>query len=198
MGADPKKDVGRRTEAVSGPWIEVDLDAISHNIEQIHRFSGARLMPVIKANAYGHGDIRVARHLERLEPVHGVCVGVVREAIDLRESGLKIPLLNLGPYTKAEAERIVALNISQSVFTGAVTLLDKIARGQNRVAGVHIKIDTGLGRIGVSHRKALEFIERVADMANVRIEGVFTSLSEDPEFDRIQMDRFQSALRVHA
>lgn len=194
MGADPKKDVGSRTEAVSGPWIEVDLDAISHNIEQIHRFSGARLMPVIKANAYGHGDIRVARHLERLEPVHGVCVGVVREAIDLRESGLKIPLLNLGPYTKAETERIVSLNISQSVFTSAVAWLDETAREQNRVAGVHIKIDTGLGRVGVSHRKALEFIERVADMANVRIEGVFTSLSEDPEFDRIQMDRFQSAL----
>jgi len=194
MTADPEKDFDGRTEAVSGPWIEVDLDAISHNIEQIHRFRGARLMPVIKANAYGHGDIRVAHHLKGLEPVHGVCVGVVREAIDLRESGLKIPLLNLGPYTRAEAKRIVSLNISQSVFTGAVAWLDEIARDQNRVAGVHIKIDTGLGRVGVSHCKALEFIERVADMANVRIEGVFTSLSEDPEFDRIQMDRFQSAL----
>ncbi|MBW2095990.1 MAG: alanine racemase [Deltaproteobacteria bacterium] len=183
-----------KIEDVSGPWIEVDLDAVSHNIKQISRFSRTRLMPVIKANAYGHGAVQVARHLEQMEPVHALCVGIVREALELRESGLKVPLLNLGQYTKTEAEHIVALNISQSVFTDAVAWLDRAARQQNRIAGVHIKIDTGLGRVGVPHHKALEFIEQVANMANVRIEGVFTSFSEDLEFDKIQMKRFQSVL----
>lgn len=194
MPSPPKNDSNGKIEDVSGPWIEVDLGAISHNIEQISRFSGIRLMPVIKANAYGHGAVQVARHLEQMEPVHGLCVGVVREAFELRQSGLKIPLLNLGPYTKAEARRIVALDISQSVFTEAVAWLDQAARDQDRVAGVHIKIDTGLGRVGVPHLEALDFIEHVVKMPNLRIAGVFTSLSEDPDFDKIQMKRFQSLL----
>jgi len=194
MPSPPKNESNGKIEDVSGPWIEVDLGAISHNIGQISRFSGIRLMPVIKANAYGHGAVQVARHLEQMEPVHGLCVGVVREAFDLRQSGLKIPLLNLGPYTKAEARRIVALDISQSVFTEAVAWLDQAARDQDRVAGVHIKIDTGLGRVGVPHLEALDFIEHVVKMPNLRIAGVFTSLSEDPDFDKIQMKRFQSLL----
>jgi len=172
----------------------VDLDALMHNIEEISRHSGTRLMPVIKANAYGHGIVQVARHLEQMEPVHGLCVGVVREAMELRESGLAGPLLNLGHYTRAEADRIVALNISQSVFTSAVAWLDQAAREQNRLAGVHIKIDTGLGRVGVPHHQALDFIEHALKMPNIRIEGVFTSLSEDPDFDRTQMKRFHSVL----
>ena len=194
MPVCPIKNSNCRIEDVSGPWIEVDLAAISHNIDQIYRFSNTKLMPVIKANAYGHGAIDVARHLERMEPVQGLCVGVVREALVLRQSGLKFPLLNLGHYTLSEANQIVALNISQSVFTAAVAWLDQAARKQNRMAGVHIKIDTGLGRVGVPHYEASDFIEQVADMANVRIEGIFTSLSEDPDFDKIQVKRFQSVL----
>lgn len=195
MPASPKKKSNGKIGDVSGPWIEVDLSALSHNIKQISRFSGTKLMPVIKANAYGHGAVQVACHLEQMAPVYGLCVGVVREAIALRECGVKIQILNLGHYTKAEANRIVALNISQSVFTGAVAWLDQAAREQNRVAGVHIKIDTGLGRVGVPYHEAVDFIEQVANMANVHIEGVFTSLSEDPDFDKIQMIRFHSTLR---
>ena len=194
MPVSPIKNPNCKIEDVSGPWIEVDLKAISNNIDQIYRFSNTKLMPVIKANAYGHGAIEVAFHLERLEPVQGLCVGAVREALELRLSGLKSPLLNLGHYTPTEANQIVALNISKSVFTGAVSWLDQAARKQNRVAGVHIKIDTGLGRVGVPHYEASDFIDRVADMANVRIEGIFTSLSEDPDFDKIQNRRFQSVL----
>ena len=96
MPVSPIKDSNCRIEDFSGPWIGVDLGAISHNIEQIYRFSNTKLMPAIKANAYGHGAIEVARHLEQMEPVHGLCVGVVREALELRQNGLKFPLLNLG------------------------------------------------------------------------------------------------------
>ncbi len=183
-----------KIEDVSGPWIEVDLDAISHNVQQIGRFSRTPLMPVIKANAYGHGAVQVALHLERSAIVRGLCVGAVREAVELRAAGLKGPLLNLGHYTKTEAEHIVAMNISQSVFTDAVSWLGRAALRQGRVAGVHIKIDTGLGRVGIPHPRAAAFIEKVANMAGVRLEGVFTSFSEDPEFDEIQMKRFRSLL----
>ncbi|HDZ22929.1 MAG TPA: alanine racemase, partial [Desulfobacteraceae bacterium] len=97
-------------------------------------------------------------------------------------------------YTQTEAKRIVALNISQSVFTDAVAWLNEAAGEQTHVAEVHIKIDTGLGRVGVPHHRALRFIEQVASLANVRIAGVFTSLTEDLEFDKIQMKRFQTVL----
>ncbi len=195
MPVCPMKDSHCKIEDISGPWIEVDLKAISHNIEQIYRFSHTKLMPVIKANAYGHGAIEVACYLEKMKPVQGVCVSAFREALELRQNGLKFPILNLGHYTPSEANQIVALNISQSVFTGAVGWLDQAARKQHRLAGVHIKIDTGLGRVGVPHYEASDFIEQVADMANIRIEGIFTSLSQDPDFDKIQNKRFHSVLR---
>ena len=172
----------------------MDLAAIDHNIAQIHRYSDRPLMPVIKANAYGHGLVPVARRLARSKAVRALAVGMVREAVDLRRAGLGLPILNLGPYTRCEAERITAMGISQSVFTDAVTWLDAAAGVQGTVAGVHIKIDTGLGRVGVSHHRAADFIQQVAGLSHVRIEGVFTTLSEDADFDRVQMARFNAAL----
>ncbi|MFZ7125105.1 MAG: alanine racemase [Desulfobacterales bacterium] len=181
-------------EEVSGPWIEVDLDAVDHNIQAIRRWCRSRMMPVIKANAYGLGLVPIARRLAGSPGVEGLCVGAVREAVALGEAGLTIPVLNLGAFTPGEAERIVALGIAQSVSSDAVKVLDRIAAAQGRTADVHVKIDTGLGRIGVHYTQASDFIDAVVRLGNVRIAGVFTTLSEDPEFDRIQIERFTAAL----
>jgi alanine racemase len=148
------------------------------------------MMPVIKANAYGHGLVSVAHRLARTEGVVGLCVGNVREALALRADGLTLPILNLGPFTPAEAEQIVARDLAQSVSSEAVTLLDRAAAAQGRRAAVHIKIDTGLGRIGVPHERAADFITTVSRLQHVHIAGVFTALSEDPEFDAVQLQRF--------
>jgi alanine racemase len=185
-------------EDVSGPWIEVDLAAIARNAERIHDWCGRPLMPVIKANAYGHGLLAVARRLARTQGVWGLCVGNVREALALREAGLTLPILNLGPFTPNEAEKIVAQDIAQSVYSDAVTVLDRAAMVQGRTAAVHIKIDTGLGRIGVPHARAADFITHVTRLKQVRIAGVFTALSEDPEFDAAQLQRFTAALAPSA
>lgn len=178
---------------MSGPWIEVDLDAISHNYRQIQQICHAPLMPVIKANAYGHGHIEVGRHLER-SGAEGLCVGYLREAISLREAGIACPILNLGPFTATEAEKIVTVNISQSVFSDHVDLLNLAAGRLGRKTGVQIKIDTGLGRVGVPHDMALAYIQKVARLKHIRIEGVFTSLSEDKIFDREQLRRFNAVI----
>jgi alanine racemase len=191
---DNSKALFAAAEDVSGPWIEVDLAAIGRNAERIHRWCGRPLMPVIKANAYGHGIVAVARRLARTEGVYGLCVGNVREALFLRDAGLTLPILNLGPFTPAEAMQIVARDIVQSVASEAVALLDRAAADQGRTAAVHIKIDTGLGRIGVPHKRAAAFIATVAGLKNVRIAGVFTALSEDPEYDAHQMQRFTAVL----
>lgn len=183
-----------RAEDLAGPWIEVDLEAVGRNCARIRRWCGVPLMPVIKANAYGHGLVPVARRLAREEGVAALCVGCLREAVALRAAGLMLPVLNLGPFTAAEAEGIVAREIAQSVSTDAVGALARAAAAQGRTAAVHIKIDTGLGRMGVPHDRAADYITAVARLNGVRIAGVFTALSEDPEFDRLQVQRFTAAL----
>ena len=185
-------------EEISGPWVEVDLDCIAHNFRQIRDLAGGRpLMPVIKANAYGHGLAEVGRFLEALGAA-GLCVGALREALALREAGARGPILNLGPFSGKEAESVVAHGITQSVFNEAVAHLEAAAARLGRTAAVHVKIDTGLGRVGVPHLDAPAFLGSLARLAHVRIEGVFTSLSEDPALDRIQLDRFHSVCRAAA
>ncbi len=181
-------------EDVSGPWIEVDLAAVARNAHRIHRWCGRPLMPVIKANAYGHGLVPVAKRLSQVECVMGFCVGTLREALTLRRAGITLPILNLGPFTAAETQHIVAHNITQSVYTEAAALLDREAAAQGRTADVHVKIDTGLGRVGVAHERAEDFIFSVAGLKHLRIAGVFTTLSEDRDFDRRQLKRFNAAV----
>ncbi len=194
----PNADLASDPHDVSGPWIDVDLGAIDQNLDRIHARTRTRLMPVIKANAYGHGLVPVARHIARHRAVGAVAVGVLREALELRRAGLSLPVLNLGPFTRSEAGALVAQEISQSVFTGAVEWIERAAAAQGRTARVHIKIDTGLGRVGIAHDQALEFIRMVASLDHVRIQGVFTSLSEDADFDRVQMARFNAVLAAAA
>ena len=176
-------------EDTSGPWLEINLDAVTYNIRQIQGFCSVPLMPVIKANAYGHGLVEVGRHLETLG-VHGLCVGNFQEAARLRDSGIACPVLSLGPYSKAEAKYIVSHDISQSVFTKDVLELNRAAQRLGTKAKVHIKVDTGLGRLGVPCHGALEFIGMVAGLEHVKIQGIFTSLSEEKSFDEIQISRF--------
>ena len=179
---------------VSGPWIEVDLEAIGHNIDAIRRIAQTPLMPVIKANAYGHGLVPVARWLAAHGTVHALAVGTVCEAVALRQADIALPVLNLGPYSRREAGRIAELGIRQSVFTEAVAWLEGAAAARDTIVGVHVKIDTGLGRVGVPHGRAADFIEQVAGSSHLRLEGVFTTLSEDPDFDRVQLARFHAVM----
>ena len=172
------------------PWIEVDRKAIDFNVRQLKKKVGGRaILAVLKCNAYGHGLIGVAKGLER-SPVHGLVVGRLNEALALRTAGIKLPILNLGPFSDADAEAIVRQNIDQTIYTDAITARVDWARKFDTSAGVHVEIDTGLGRTGVPHGAALAYIRRVASLRHLRIEGTFQSFSEDPEFDRVQLQRF--------
>ncbi len=146
------------------------------------------VMAVIKANAYGHGLVGIARALERQDVKH-FAVGKVTEAVALRENGITGAVLNFGPFSQQEAEELVRLEVSQSVYSVAVEMLARSARGQGKQARVHIKVDTGLGRVGVPYYEAPSYIERVGSMPDIAIEGIFTTLTEEPDFDRVQLDR---------
>ncbi len=176
--------------ATMDPWLEVNLNHIAWNLAQIRqRVSPRPVMGVIKANAYGHGLVEVAKFLEK-QNIRFLAVGKVQEALLLRESGVRTPILNFGPFSASEAPELVRRSISQSVYTDEVAALAEAARRVGGTAKVHIKVDTGLGRVGVPHHKALPFIEKVASYREIEIEGVFTTFTEDEEFDRIQLDRF--------
>lgn len=172
------------------PKIDVDLKAIEFNVAQLRKKTGGRpILAVLKCNAYGHGLIGVARCLEKI-PVEGIVVGKLNEALALREAGIRLPILNLGPFSAADAETIVRQSISQGVFTDDVGSLNEWAGRLKVRASVHIKVDTGLGRVGVPYDAALSYIHDVSRLPHVRIDGVFQSFSEEPELDRIQLDRF--------
>ncbi|UCC81828.1 MAG: alanine racemase [Gemmatimonadota bacterium] len=171
------------------PWVEINLANLAWNLSEIRRRVDDRpVMAVIKANAYGHGVVGIARFLEG-QNVRHFAVGKVMEAVALRENGIRGTVLNFGPFSQEEADQLVRLDVSQSVYSQAVETLARSARSQGRRAKVHIKVDTGLGRVGVPYYEAPSYIERVASMPEIAIEGIFTTLTEEPDFDPIQLDR---------
>jgi len=171
------------------PWIEIDTKNLAWNVSQIRKAVDNRpIMAVVKANAYGHGAVEAAKSLEKQNIKH-FAVAKVQEAVSLRDNGIKSTILNFGPFTQKEAEQVVQLGISQSVYSETVELLAKAARKYGKQARVHIKVDSGLGRVGVPYYEAMIFIEKVASMPDIVIEGIFTTFTEKREFDKVQLER---------
>ena len=172
------------------PWIEIKKENIGWNVDQIRSITANKpIMAVIKCNAYGHGLVEMGRYLESIG-ISQLAVVKVREALALRKAGVKVPVLNFGPFSAEEAELLVTNNIMQSCFNDNVILLNETASKMNKIAKVHIKVDTGLGRVGIPHYRAIDYIKLIAGLNNVKIEGIFMSFTEDPEFDKIQLKRF--------
>jgi alanine racemase len=172
-------------------WIELNVGNMDWNLEKLRKRVKVPIMAVIKANGYGHGLVEVARFLETNNIDH-LMVGKLQEAFRLRESGISSPILNFGPFSREEADTIVQYRISQSVFTEEVEDLNSSALKLQKKAKVHIHVDTGLGRAGIQYHKILPYIEKVSSLKAVAVEGISTTLTEDPDFDQIQIKRFLS------
>jgi len=172
------------------PWLEISTDNLAWNVRQIQARVGKPVMAVVKANGYGHGLVGVAQTLARAGVKHFL-VAKLDEARTLRQAGISGMILNFGPFSAADAEAIIQLRISQNVYTELVDALARVAARVNLSAHVHIKVDTGLGRVGAHHERALEFIEHVAGLKGIVLDGVFTTFTEDPEFDQVQLARFK-------
>lgn len=176
---------------------EIDLDAICNNIEEVKRTVGekASVMAIIKADGYGHGAIPIAYALE--EQVAGFGVAAVQEAENLRRAGIKKMILILG-YTPAEYyPELVADDISQTVFEYEMAeKLNAAAQKQGRKARIHIKVDTGMGRIGFADcEESIGILKKISELPNLVIEGIFTHFACADEVDktsaRRQMERFE-------
>ncbi len=173
-------------------WVELNIDNLSHNIAEVRKkIDGRPIMAVIKCNAYGHGIVEIAQSMW-LEGIDRFAVVKMDEGELLRHNNVQGMILNLGPFSARDARTAITHDISQSVFSDAVDILNEEARKLDRKAKVHIKIDTGLGRVGVPYKIADAFVEKVAALSHVEIEGVLTAMTEDADFNPIQIDRLNA------
>lgn len=154
----------------------INLDAISKNIETIKSkvSKGTKIMAVIKADGYGHGAIPIARELDAL--VDYYAVAIVEEAIELRNAGITKPILILGYTPKEQLAQVVDYDITATIFQYELAkALDEEAKSQGKEAKVHIKVDTGMNRIGYRpNEQSINELVKVNQLSNIKIEGIFT------------------------
>ncbi|GAB4523319.1 MAG: alanine racemase [Anaerolineae bacterium] len=181
-------------------WLDIDLDAVAENVRTIRRLvgPGVQVMGVIKGNAYGHSLTHVAR-----AAVAGgatmVGVACLSEALTLQDEGVTVPKLILGYTPPWLAEDAVRHYVRLTLFDlETAEALSQAARIAGIPARVHIKIDTGMGRLGVLPEEAVDFVTAVARMEGIEIEGLFTHFSTadeaDKSYTRWQLRRFQEVL----
>ncbi len=170
--------------------IEINLSHLAWNVSKLKQLVSVPIMAVVKANAYGHGLVDVARHLEK-QGIGWLMVGKLDEAVELREKKLRCRILNFGAFSRQDEEEIISRNISQAVWSDEAAYLHEAALKRGKKALVHVDIDTGMGRTGVKWNIALPLLIRLADMPGLRIEGIMTTLTENEDFDREQARRLQ-------
>ncbi len=178
-------------------WAEVNLDNIVHNIREIRRITSnnSRIMAVVKADAYGHGFLEVARTALQ-NGADYLAVAFLNEAKQLRESGVDEPILILGFTEKQYIEELIDLDITQTVFDYTfATNISKVATEKGKCAKIHIKIDTGMNRLGFKcNTHTAEIIQLIAKLPGIDIEGIFTHFASADEMDKsytkYQFDKF--------
>jgi len=177
--------------------VEVDLDALAHNMREIRRLAkkDALVTAVIKADGYGHGATKIAQTLLE-NGADRFAVAVLDEGIELREAGFEVPILILGFTDKERAEEIVSYDLEQAVYSWELAeAISKEAVKQNKTAKIHIKVDTGMGRIGLRPDKdSVQLIKKISKLPNIAIEGIFTHFAVADTLDKTytegQYERF--------
>ena len=166
---------GLPPEAGRATWLEIDLAALAHNLKVVRaHLSGARVMAVVKADAYGHGAVEVARRLQR-EGAEWLGVALVEEGIEVRRAGVDRPILVLGGFAPPQAEALLDHRLTPALFRlDQVAVLDDAAARRGAVADAHVKIDTGMGRLGVPAAEAGSFGERLKAAKAIRVTGAFS------------------------
>lgn len=166
----------------------IDLDAAIHNMEEMRALVSPRtkLMAVIKTDGYGHGAIPLARELEALDCVYGFAVATAEEGLALRSDGRKKPVLILGASFEEQFEEIVRADIRPAVFSAKTAEgLSEAAIRAGVTARIHIKLDTGMGRIGFAPtEESADTIARIAALPHIMIEGIFTHFARADERDK--------------
>lgn len=182
-------------------WAEIDLDALAANFREVRRRAGpsVRVMGVVKADAYGHGAAACALRLAA-EGAEWFGVATVEEGIVLRRAGVTRPVLVFEGFWRGQAEECLRHDLTPAIYRlDMAEALDRAARAAGVVADLHVKVDTGMGRLGVRHDAAAEFAGRLRALGAVRVGGVMTHFAAADEpardpFTREQLGRYTEAL----
>ncbi|MCX7919889.1 MAG: alanine racemase [bacterium] len=180
-------------------WCEVDTIAITNNIKQIQSKIGRKrkLIAVIKADAYGHGAVKVAQIAQKLN-VPYLGLATYDESILLREAGITIPIIVLSCCQTAEVDPVINYELIPNICHYDVAVkLNQLAAKHNRVIPFHTEIDTGIGRIGVYYSEATKLIKRLVNLTNLKLTGLFTHFAcadTDPEFTALQVQRYKTVI----
>lgn len=207
LSSETVKRSGREIEdALRGQrqtWAEIDLDALASNFRWVRGrvAAGVKVMAVIKANAYGHGAVECARRLAR-EGADWFAVATPEEGLELRRAGIKQPILSLGGFWEGQASLCIDAALTPVVYRlDMIEALDRAARERQTVADLHLKIDTGMGRLGVRYDEVREFADALKPFRDVRLDGVMThfAAADNPDlncFTDEQSARFRQAVET--
>ena len=184
-------------------WAEIDLDALAHNLHVIKNHVGpdVKVLAAVKANAYGHGAVECSRRLQQ-EGVDWFGVALPEEGIELRNGGITRPILCLGGFWEGQEVACLKHGLTPVVYRlDMIEALDRAAAETGAIADVQVKIDTGMGRLGVRSDEAAEFCDRLKRFKNIRVDGLMTHLaSADVEacndFTDQQLERFHQATDI--
>jgi len=183
-------------------YLEVDLDVLAANYRTIAaHVAPARVMPILKANAYGHGLVEVAKKLEAVGAPY-VGVAYLEEGIRLRQHGVRMPVLVLGGIVGSQIPRFLEHDLTLTASSvDKLRAIDEHAAALGRQATVHLKVDTGMERIGVHWYNAEPLLEASLKCRHARVEGIFTHFANadgrDLAHARLQLERFHEVLRFY-
>lgn len=181
----------------------IDLDAVCHNLEAMHDHisENTKILGVIKADAYGHGAVPIAWEMEDMDYVYGFAVASAEEAMQLRNANIRKPILVLGYTFPYSYETMINQEIIPTVFrSDMLKELDETARRLGVITPVHIKVDTGMARIGISPDDAgVLFVKEALACKNLLVDGIFTHFAKADEADKTaankQLDTFLSFVK---
>ncbi len=186
---------------ISPNRLSVNLGSLVHNLQQIKNCTenGTKIMGIVKSDAYGHGLVPVSETLVK----NGVyCLGVafVKEALELRKAGIEVPIILLcGAETDEDMEAVVKYALTPVIFDLPLAeKLEKTAASKGRQVKSHIKIDTGMGRLGIKCNETADFLKNISGLKHLEIEGLMSHLSsadeEDTAFTKGQIEKFKTAV----
>lgn len=166
---------------------EINLDAIAHNTKQIRKIVNDKtdIMVIIKADAYGHGAVEVAK-VALYNGASALGVAISDEGIQIRNNNINVPILILGYTPEAKIDEVIKYNLIQTVFTYEMAeAISKVATRLEKIAQIHIKLDTGMSRIGfLPNDEAIDDIIKISKLKNIEIDGIFTHFATSDEKDK--------------
>jgi len=182
-------------------WVEIDLNSIKTNIDTVKTIVGkdVSVLAIVKADAYGHGAVSVSKTLIKCG-IKYLGVATLEEGMELRESGINHPIIILGSIQKDELDEVIRHGIVPTIYDLEILKeLSNAAKKINKNYGYHLKIDTGMSRLGIKTSDISNFLEKHAKYNNLRMEGLFSHLSMADEitnnYTDIQIELFFDSLK---